>query len=167
MAGHSHAKNIMHRKGKSDAARSKVFSKLAREITVAAKMGMPDPAFNARLRLAVASSSKKEMLGKLLALVGGEDILEEKTSSDDADNSKPDPDIVEAARRRLDEPAERCVMIGDTPYDVEASRRARIRPIAFRSGGWKDVDLKGAVEVYDGPRDLLDRLEASMLTRER
>jgi transcriptional/translational regulatory protein YebC/TACO1 len=42
MAGHSHAKNIMHRKGKSDAARSKVFSKLAREITVAAKMGMPD-----------------------------------------------------------------------------------------------------------------------------
>ena len=46
MAGHSHAKNIMHRKGKSDAARSKVFSKLAREITVAAKLGSPDPAFN-------------------------------------------------------------------------------------------------------------------------
>ena len=44
MAGHSHAKNIMHRKGKSDAARSKVFSKLAREITVAAKLGVPDPA---------------------------------------------------------------------------------------------------------------------------
>ena len=50
MAGHSHAKNIMHRKGKSDAVRSKVFSKLAREITVAAKLGVPDPAFNSRLR---------------------------------------------------------------------------------------------------------------------
>lgn len=61
MAGHSHAKNIMHRKGKSDAARSKVFSKLAREITVAAKMGMPDPAFNARLRLAVANARSQSM----------------------------------------------------------------------------------------------------------
>src|ERR1700754_2200561 len=61
MAGHSHAKNIMHRKGKSDAARSKVFSKLAREITVAAKLGAPDPAFNARLRLAVANARALSM----------------------------------------------------------------------------------------------------------
>ncbi len=61
MAGHSHAKNIMHRKGKSDAARSKVFSKLAREITVAAKLGMPDPAFNSRLRLAVANARAQSM----------------------------------------------------------------------------------------------------------
>ena len=61
MAGHSHAKNIMHRKGKSDAARSKVFSKLAREITVAAKLGMPDPAFNARLRLAVQNARAQSM----------------------------------------------------------------------------------------------------------
>lgn len=61
MAGHSHAKNIMHRKGKSDAVRSKIFSKLAREITVAAKMGMPDPAFNARLRLAVVNARAQSM----------------------------------------------------------------------------------------------------------
>ena len=61
MAGHSHAKNIMHRKGKSDAARSKVFSKLAREITVAAKLGAPDPAFNARLRLAVTNARSQSM----------------------------------------------------------------------------------------------------------
>lgn len=61
MAGHSHAKNIMHRKGKSDAARSKVFSKLAREITVAAKLGMPDPAFNSRLRLAVTNARALSM----------------------------------------------------------------------------------------------------------
>ena len=61
MAGHSHAKNIMHRKGKSDAARSKVFSKLAREITVAAKLGAPDPAFNSRLRLAVQSARGQSM----------------------------------------------------------------------------------------------------------
>ena len=61
MAGHSHAKNIMHRKGKSDAVRSKIFSKLAREITVAAKMGMPDPAFNSRLRLAVTNARAQSM----------------------------------------------------------------------------------------------------------
>jgi YebC/PmpR family DNA-binding regulatory protein len=61
MAGHSHAKNIMHRKGKSDAERSKVFSKLAREITVAAKLGAPDPAFNARLRLAVNNARAQSM----------------------------------------------------------------------------------------------------------
>ena len=61
MAGHSHAKNVMHRKGKSDAVRSKIFSKLAREITVAAKLGVPDPAFNARLRLAVSNARSQSM----------------------------------------------------------------------------------------------------------
>ena len=52
MAGHSQFKNIMHRKGKQDAVRSKLFAKLAREITTAAKSGTPDPTMNARLRLA-------------------------------------------------------------------------------------------------------------------
>ncbi|GHA37947.1 putative transcriptional regulatory protein [Devosia pacifica] len=61
MAGHSHAKNIMHRKGKSDAIRSKVFSKLAREITVAAKLGVPDPSMNPRLRLAIANARAQSM----------------------------------------------------------------------------------------------------------
>ena len=63
MAGHSKFKNIMHRKGRADAARSKLFSKLSREITVAAKSGMPDPAMNPRLRLAV-SNAKAESLPK-------------------------------------------------------------------------------------------------------
>ncbi len=61
MAGHSHAKNIMHRKGKSDAIRSKMFSKLSKEITVAAKMGMPDPDFNPRLRLAIQNARAQSM----------------------------------------------------------------------------------------------------------
>lgn len=78
MAGHSHAKNIMHRKGKSDAARSKVFSKLAREITVAAKLGLPDPAFNARLRLAVqnarAQSMPKDNIDRAIKKATGGDV---------------------------------------------------------------------------------------------
>jgi YebC/PmpR family DNA-binding regulatory protein len=61
MAGHSQFKNIMHKKGKQDAIRSKLFSKLAREITVAAKMGMPDPNMNARLRLAVLAARAENM----------------------------------------------------------------------------------------------------------
>jgi YebC/PmpR family DNA-binding regulatory protein len=61
MAGHSKFKNIMHRKGRADSARSKLFSKLSREITVAAKAGLPDPAMNARLRLAV-NNAKAESL---------------------------------------------------------------------------------------------------------
>ena len=61
MAGHSQFKNIMHKKGKQDAIRSKLFSKFAREITVAAKMGMPDPAMNPRLRLAVLAARQENM----------------------------------------------------------------------------------------------------------
>ncbi len=61
MAGHSQFKNIMHKKGKQDAIRSKLFSKLAREITVAAKLGMPDPAMNPRLRAAVLAARAENM----------------------------------------------------------------------------------------------------------
>ncbi|WP_159950876.1 YebC/PmpR family DNA-binding transcriptional regulator [Rhizobium sp. 18065] len=61
MAGHSQFKNIMHRKGKQDGIRSKMFSKLAREITVAAKVGLPDPTMNAALRLAVQNAKAQSM----------------------------------------------------------------------------------------------------------
>ncbi|MCO5731988.1 YebC/PmpR family DNA-binding transcriptional regulator [Rhizobium sp. SSA_523] len=61
MAGHSQFKNIMHRKGRQDAVRSKMFSKLAREITVAAKTGMADPAMNPRLRLAIQNAKAQSM----------------------------------------------------------------------------------------------------------
>ena len=61
MAGHSQFKNIMHKKGRADKARSKLFAKLAREITVAAKLGMPDPAFNPRLRAAILAARAENM----------------------------------------------------------------------------------------------------------
>jgi HAD superfamily hydrolase (TIGR01509 family) len=115
------------------------------------------------LLVAVASSSKKEMLKRLLSLVGAEDLLDAKTSSDDADNSKPDPDIVQAALRRLGESPDGAVMVGDTPYDVEAATGAGLKTIAFRCGGWKDGDLRGAAEIYDGPADLLAHLDQSIL----
>ncbi len=61
MAGHSQFKNIMHRKGKQDAVRSKLFGKLAKEITVAAKLGLPDPNMNPRLRMAVLAARAENM----------------------------------------------------------------------------------------------------------
>jgi YebC/PmpR family DNA-binding regulatory protein len=61
MAGHSQFKNIMHRKGRQDAAKSKLFGKLAREITVSAKIGLPDPAMNARLRAAIIAARAENM----------------------------------------------------------------------------------------------------------
>ena len=61
MAGHSQFKNIMHRKGRQDAQKSKLFGKLAREITVAAKLGQPDPAMNARLRAAIIAARQENM----------------------------------------------------------------------------------------------------------
>ncbi|MBX3579040.1 MAG: YebC/PmpR family DNA-binding transcriptional regulator [Rhizobiaceae bacterium] len=77
MAGHSQFKNIMHRKGRQDAAKSKMFSKLAREITVAAKMGTPDPDMNPRLRLAVnaakAQSMPKDNIARAINKAAGAD----------------------------------------------------------------------------------------------
>ena len=77
MAGHSKYKNIMHRKGRADAVRSKLFSKLSREITVAAKSGMPDPAMNASLRLAVnnakAESMPKDNIDRAIKKASGAD----------------------------------------------------------------------------------------------
>jgi YebC/PmpR family DNA-binding regulatory protein len=80
MAGHSKFKNIMHRKGRADSARSKLFSKLSREITVAAKAGLPDPNMNARLRLAVANAKAESMPKDVI------DRAIKKASGGDAEN---------------------------------------------------------------------------------
>jgi len=115
------------------------------------------------VKLAVASSSAKDLLKRLLNIVGAPNVFEKAASGDDAEDSKPDPDIVHAALKGLAEPADVVAMIGDTPYDVEAARRAKVTPIAVRSGGWRDADLKDALEIYDGPLDLLRQLDGSVL----
>ena len=72
MAGHSQFKNIMHRKGRQDKARSKLFGKLAREITTAAKLGQPDPAFSPRLRAAILAARAENMT---------KDVIERRSES--------------------------------------------------------------------------------------
>lgn len=117
------------------------------------------------LTAVAASSAQKDELQTLLALAGAEWLMDASTSSDDADESKPAPDILEAALARARASAADAIMIGDTPYDVEASRRAGVMVIAFRCGGWGDADLAGAVATYDGPWDLLARIDDSPLGR--
>jgi HAD superfamily hydrolase (TIGR01509 family) len=115
------------------------------------------------LKPVVATSAKEEELKGLLKAAEVADLMEEKATASDAKKSKPDPDIVEAAIERAEIPADQLVMIGDTPYDIEAATRARVRVIAFRSGGWKDADLRGAAEIYDGPADLVANYDTSLL----
>jgi HAD superfamily hydrolase (TIGR01509 family) len=117
------------------------------------------------LKPVVATSAKDEELQGLLKAAEVADLMEEKATASDAKRSKPDPDIVEAAIEQAGIEAADLVMIGDTPYDVEAALRAGVRIIGFRSGGWKDEDLSGAVEIYDGPADLLANYESSLLGR--
>jgi HAD superfamily hydrolase (TIGR01509 family) len=111
--------------------------------------------------LVVATSASKEDMDGLLKQAGIRDLIEEKTSSSDAEESKPDPDIVQAALKTADARPEEAIMLGDTPYDVEASGRAGVRCVALRCGGWGDADLGDAVAVYDDPSDLLTRYAES------
>jgi HAD superfamily hydrolase (TIGR01509 family) len=118
-----------------------------------------------KLKLYVATSAKKEELDPLLRVAGADQFMEATTSSDDADRSKPDPDIVAAALKQTGCAKHEAIMVGDTPYDVEAALRAGINIIALRSGGWQDRDLKGALAVYDDPADLLNHYELSPFRR--
>jgi HAD superfamily hydrolase (TIGR01509 family) len=106
-------------------------------------------------RLGIASSAKEDELNALLEIAGVADLIHRQTSSDDVDASKPDPDAIHAALAKLRLPASCAVMVGDTPYDVEAAARAGVPAIAVRCGGWRDADLAGARAIYDGPSDLL------------
>jgi HAD superfamily hydrolase (TIGR01509 family) len=115
------------------------------------------------LKLVVASSAKEAMLESLLELIGAKDLIEGQTSSDDAKNSKPDPDIVHAALTQIGLPPAQVVMLGDTPYDIQAAGKAGVQVIALRCGGWDDPGLPGALAIYDDPADLLKNYATSPL----
>jgi len=119
------------------------------------------------LKPLVATSAKDKQMKSLLKAAHVEDLMEERATASDAKRSKPDPDIVHAAIEESGVPANELLMIGDTPYDIEAAQRAKVDTIAFRSGGWTDADLAGAVGIYDDPADLLAQYDSSIIARAR
>jgi HAD superfamily hydrolase (TIGR01509 family) len=107
------------------------------------------------LRLIIASSSGEE-LPALLAQAGVDDLLDTAVSSDEAEESKPDGDIIEVALRKAGVQASEAVMVGDTPYDIAAAKAAGVKCIALRCGGyWDDAALSDAAAIFDDPATLL------------
>ncbi|HEX2188291.1 MAG TPA: HAD family hydrolase [Longimicrobiaceae bacterium] len=117
------------------------------------------------VKLVVATSAGKDDVKGLLERAGVADLVQDATSADEVEESKPDPDIVHAALKDAGFPAEQTVMLGDTPYDVEAATRAGVPVVAVRCGGWGDGDLRGAAAVYDHPADLLEHYDESPVGR--
>ncbi len=118
---------------------------------------------DAGLHLIVASSASQEEMDILLKVAHVEDLIQEVTTSSDAQASKPEPDIVEAALSKAHLEPDLTVMLGDAPYDIEAAGKAGIRVIAFRCGGFSDEQLSGAIAIYDDPADLLHHYDQSPL----
>jgi HAD superfamily hydrolase (TIGR01509 family) len=119
------------------------------------------------LELVIATSAKKQELEPLLEICGASTLITGKVSSDDAEESKPDGDIVAAALARAGVAANEALMLGDTPYDVEAAERVQVGTVALRSGGWDDAALGHALVIYTDVSDLLERYNESPFARGR
>lgn len=115
------------------------------------------------LRLIIASSATSEELSVLLKAAQIDDLLDEATTSDDAEASKPAPDIVEAALSKLKMQPSEVLMLGDTPYDIQSAKGAGVGLIAVRCGGFDDPSLQDAIAIYDHPGDLLAHYSSSPL----
>ena len=117
---------------------------------------------------AVAATSAGPELPALLRQAEVDDLIGMAADSKDAPRSKPDADIVHAALAKAGVPAAQAVMIGDTPYDVQAARGAGVGLIALRCGGWWDDDeLEGAEAIYQDPAQLLELWDRSPLAPQR
>jgi HAD superfamily hydrolase (TIGR01549 family) len=112
--------------------------------------------------LVVATSGSDDEMDALLEQAGVRDLIPRRTSKDDASRSKPDPDIVVAALKHSGGRAQTSVMVGDTPYDIEAARLAGVALLALRCGGhWTDRDLGAAMAIFDDPSHLLAEWRAA------
>ncbi len=119
-------------------------------------------------RIALASSAKEEELKVYKKLAQIEDLVEDSTSADDADKSKPHPDIFKAALASLDEvKASEAIVVGDTPYDAEAAGKIKLRTIGVLCGGFPEEELSaaGCIAIFEDPADLLARYNESPLTK--
>jgi HAD superfamily hydrolase (TIGR01509 family) len=112
-------------------------------------------------RLIIATSAQEEELDAMLRQVALDDLVPQRTSADDAEESKPDPDIIQAALRKAKLEPRAAIMLGDTPYDIEAAKRAGVETVALLTGGWDCDALKDAMAIYEDPEDILRHFTAS------
>ncbi len=113
-------------------------------------------------KIALASSSNEDEVEAYKKIADIEDLVEKSTSADDAKESKPEPDIFEAALKLLGNPApETVLVVGDTPYDAEAATKAELKIVGVLCGGFPETDLRenGCLEIYENPADLLENYE--------
>ena len=123
---------------------------------------------DAAQRVVLASSASRGEVDHYLGLLGAGELVAATTCSDDVENTKPAPDIFAAALGRLKGIGpDEAMVVGDTPYDIEAARRCGIAAIALRSGGFEDALLAdaGAVEIHDDAAALLAAYDRSALAR--
>ena len=122
---------------------------------------------DAGVQVAIASSAKKDELDRYLDIARIADLVDVKTSSDDAEESKPAPDIFEIVLQKLAIQGGDAVAIGDTPYDAAAAGKAKIASIGVLCGGFTEASLReaGCADVYPGPAALFARFGESLLAK--
>jgi HAD superfamily hydrolase (TIGR01509 family) len=108
----------------------------------------------------LASSAKQDEVDHYLDLLAARGLADSWTSSADVESTKPAPDLVQAALQRVDGEAGDAVMIGDTPWDIEAAKKAGVRTIAVRTGGFGADELQeaGAAALFESVKELLEKL---------
>lgn len=116
-----------------------------------------------QMQIVISSSASQEDLKSLLKKIQIGDLIQNATSADDADNSKPSPDLISAALKKTNANPQEALMLGDTPYDIQAAAKAGVRTVAFTCGGWGVEELKDAIAIYEGPWQLLKEFENSPL----
>ena len=116
-------------------------------------------------KIALASSAREDEIKIYKKLTHIEDLVEEETSSDDVEKSKPHPDIFAVALEHLGVNAAEAIAVGDTPYDAEAAGKLGLRTIGMLCGGFTERELlsAGCIELYEDPADLLSRYEDSAI----
>lgn len=119
------------------------------------------------LRIAIGSSAKKDELDKYLEIACIADLVDVTASSEDAEESKPAPDIFEVVLKKLDIAGADAVTIGDTPYDASAAGKAGIATIGVLCGGFTEASLReaGCADIHPGPSALFARFNDSLLAR--
>lgn len=116
-------------------------------------------------KIGIGSSAHEDELHHYLKLCNVEDLADISTCADDADKSKPHPDIFEVALSKLGETPERTLVIGDSPYDAEAAGKISMRTIGFLCGGFGRgvLEKAGVIDIFESPSDLLQKYADSVL----